>query len=513
MSGSLLANVGSELRSGGAAIRSFHAMAPAKTAALFVRFETESGPGLHPRDRTLPFTPVLSGAILESKGIRSEMLELTAGKPFPRRIIRLLENFGGAAIFEVNVGQTDCVRDFLSVLSKRPDCIAAYGVFANCCPEAVLASIPDAYCITGEGESVIPQFVRWVSAGRKGEPPPGLKWLSNGNISDSGAAPPANTDDMPFVPAPILKSDRYRKNSFPLSIGRPLRWGFILANRGCLYNCTFCTAMTRQSIDRTWRLCSPERLAAEMKYQFEEVDRTIISIEDDLFTGDREWALKFCGLLGIEVKRRPWIMQTRIDCLDEELAVRLRRAGCVGVSFGIESGSDNVLKNLDKRVDAARIRETGKMLRKLGFAARCTAMIGSPGETREDFEKTAALVSELNPLIIQLAFCTAYPDTGLATAADRDGRLMRFEAPSRNLSDIGDADLVGLRLSFYLKYYFSLSYLRAHAREWLGYLLFNPSRALGQAGLFIHFMARQFLKGFRVQGSGYRERKNFNVEK
>ncbi len=466
---------------------------------IFARFETESGAGLHPRDRTLPFTPALSGAALARRGIGSLLLEFGGGRNALRNAARTLDGYPGPVFFEIGAGQKDYVGRLLSGMRRLPAHTAAYGVFINPCAETVLAETPVDWCVTGEGEAVIPAFVEWLAGGGAGIAPAGLKWMRDGALRDSGPARPVCTDDMPFVPASLLKSNRYHKDSFPICMGRPLRWGFILANRGCRFSCDFCTGMTRQSIEKRFRLCSPSRLLGEMNYQFDECGRTIVSVEDDLFTGDRDWTLEFCGMRAREERRGPWIAQTRFDCLDEEVAVALRRAGCAGLTCGLESGSDSVLERLNKRETVAVIRETALMLRRHGFALRFTAMIGSPGESREDFAKTAALLKELNPLTAQVAFCTPYPDTALARSQDAAGRYMRFEAPARNLSGIEDSELPGLRLAFYKDFYLSARYIAAHARNRLGYALLNPGSALRQAVLFALFMARQFRRSFKGQ--------------
>jgi len=464
---------------------------------VFVRFETESGAGLHPRDRTLPFTPALSGAALAESGFGSVLLELGGGGKAQRYAAQALDGYPGTVFFEIGAGQKEYVGRLLSGMRRRPAHTAAYGVYVNPCAETILSEGQVDWCVTGEGEAVIPAFVRWLAGGCAGAAPAGLKWFRDGALRDSAPAQPVSTDDMPFVPASLLKSNQYHKDSFPISTGRPLKWGFILANRGCRFSCDFCTGMTRQSIDKRFRLCSPRRLLDEMNYQSRDCGRTIISVEDDLFTGDRGWTLEFCSLLESSGGRGPWIAQTRFDCLDEEVAAALRRAGCVGLTCGLESGSDSVLERLNKRETVAVIRETALMLRRHGFALRFTAMIGSPGETREDFEKTAALLRELNPLTAQVAFCTPYPDTALAGSRDAEGRQMRFESPARNLSGIEATELHALRLAFYKDFYLSASYLAAHARNRLGYALFNPRRAFRQAALFALFMARQFRRSLR----------------
>lgn len=460
---------------------------------LFLRLETTAETGLHPRDATLPFPPILSGALLARGGTGCRLVELSPTRLPNAKLTSLIAEWDGIVTFEINFSELKYFRRLLSALPGRPAHTAAYGLLANNSPELILGEGID-YCVAGEAESSIPPLVTWLLAGKKGDAPKGLTWIENGIVVSSGPPDPVYTDDMPFVPAGVLRTNRYHKHSFPLSIGRPLRWGFILANRGCLFRCDFCSAVARQSINRERRACSPERLVDEMFYQASEGNRTVISIEDDLFTGDPDWTLKVCGLLKKKGWRLPWIIQTRFDCIAEEIAAELKAARCAGITCGLESGSDRILDILNKRITTMQIRKTAGLLRRLGFAARYTAMIGSPGETYEDLHKTFSLLRELNPLSVHLYYCTPYPDTPYSQDIEHEENLNRLDAvPPANMSEIDTKGLSRLRFFFYLRFYFSVRYLSAHASEWTGYLIFNPARAIRQFSRFFSFLARQLL--------------------
>jgi len=456
---------------------------PAKV--FFIRLEDTSITGSHPRDITLPFSPVLAGEQLKLDGIGYCLIELSSRRLPPEGILNKIADCKGIVFLEINFSGFEYFTRLLSSLPRRPEHIAAYGLMAHSEPERILEKEIE-YCITGEAESNIPPFVKWILQSRIGEPPAGLQWTENGKLVGSGPGKSLGTDDMPFVPSSILRTNRYHKHSFPLVTYQPLRWGFILANRGCLYNCEFCSAVARQSVDKKYRMCRPERLIDEMEYQVREGKRNVISIEDDLFTGDSEWIHEVCEQLITRGWHHPWIAQTRFDCINDEIAVQMKEAGCIGITCGLESGCNRILDILNKQTSVRDIRETAAILKHHGFAERYTAMIGSPGETNEDLNKTFSLLKELNPLTVQLYYCTPFPDTDYSQNVDTECELKRLDkVPPVELSHINAEDIEKYRFGFYLGYYISIRYLREHWHEWAGYLLFNPIRG---ARLFVKFM-------------------------
>ncbi|MCZ7584543.1 MAG: B12-binding domain-containing radical SAM protein [Deltaproteobacteria bacterium] len=454
--------------------------------ALFAR--AREADRFHPRDRTLPFSAVLSGAMLGQAGYRVALDEIASDSTVS------LNDRLDAVFVEIAFGQMPFYRPVLERLRGRVDLVAAYGPYAEAHPEAVLDAGAVAV-IDGDPESVVSPLAAWWRSGRRPAPPPGLWWRDGRTLRHSGAAPSAKTDELPFVPASVLRSERYHKYSFPLALGRPLHWGFILATRGCFYSCRFCSSMARQSYRLTYRRCAPERLVAEMDYQVREAGRTVLSVEDEIFTGDRKWAMEICRLLAAKNRRTPWIIQTRLDHMDEELADALRTAGCVGMTCGVESGSDDVLERLNKKSKVAEIRRSAAMLDRLGFRNRYTFMIGAPGETPDDVRRTERLARELNPLIAQMSFCTPYPDTALAEGLAGETAMRHTDRPWGNVSEMPDEIIARLRRRFYRRYYLSARYLDAHLADWLGYAWHNPGRAAILTWKALAFFGRVLFSG------------------
>ncbi len=109
-----------------------------------------------------------------------------------------------------------------------------------------------------------------------------------------------------------------------------------------------------------------------------------------------------------------WGINSRVNTFSHDLALRLKKAGCIYVAFGVESGSPRVLKEvLNKGINLNQVRTAFEICRKVGLLSMASLMIGSPGETREEILDTISLVKELKPDIIDAHFTTPTPGSNM----------------------------------------------------------------------------------------------------
>lgn len=446
--------------------------------------------GMHPKDKTLPFTQVLSAARLDEMGFATKLLEGASAHGYPEKIKNAAINHKGLIILEMHVGVIQKYIDFIREI-KTGNTIVVYGFLPSQEPEMILESGVVDYCISGEGEGIIPELVKWLHSDTESLPE-GVYYMDGASLKGGERTSLINTDDMPYIPAEVLQSNTYSKLSFPLPYGN-LKWGFILGNRGCLYNCLFCTGIARQSLEKKYRLCSPERLVGEIEHQITKGDRNIISIEDDLFTGNRKWVDEVLALMEKLPKRPRWIAQTRLDCLDEGLIKRMSDAGCVGLTCGVESGSDTILNNLNKNINTQTILDTGKLLNRYGITTRYTVMIGSPGEDAEAFKETEKVIKKLMPLVVQVYFCTPYTDTNISDNCSNE--TLRLEGASQKTSGMEMNEMETLRNLFYRSYYLSGRYFKKHFVSLLLHAVLNIKSFLLFALSFAVFISKNLFSG------------------
>ncbi len=208
-------------------------------------------------------------------------------------------------------------------------------------------------------------------------------------------------DELPIPKQHLLPLDRYR---MPF-IGSRYVW--LLTNRGCPYRCTYCFEGVVWG--KSVRYRSAESIIEELEYLAQHGVHKVVFLAD-LFTYDRPGVMRLCDLIiekGLKVR---WACNSRVDTIDEEMARRMKRAGCWLIAFGIESGSQKVLDAVKKDTTVEKARETIRMIDRVGIRSWGYFIIGLPGETEATICETITFAKEI-PLDIAL-FHVAVPYAG-----------------------------------------------------------------------------------------------------
>lgn len=208
-------------------------------------------------------------------------------------------------------------------------------------------------------------------------------------------------DELPIPKQHLLPLDRYR---MPF-IGKRYVW--VLTNRGCPYRCTYCFEGVVWG--KSVRYRSAESIVRELEYLAGHGVHKVVFLAD-LFTCDRRGVLKLCDLIlekGLKIR---WACNSRVDTIDEEMAVRMKQAGCWLIAFGIESGAQAVLDAVRKDTTVEQARATIRMIDRVGIRSWAYFIIGLPGETPATIRATIDFAKSL-PLDIAL-FHVAVPYAG-----------------------------------------------------------------------------------------------------
>ncbi len=193
-----------------------------------------------------------------------------------------------------------------------------------------------------------------------------------------------NLDTLPMPARHKLPLEKYPlKNEF-LTTNRIFS---INSSRGCSYNCSFCSVKTIWG--RTYRTFSPNRVMEEIKYLIENYNANGIYFREDNFTFDRDRVLGICKL--IANFKIEWVCESRVEHLDEELIKTMYNAGCKAIWFGVESGSNRMLKVLHKGVNKEHAIETFKLCKK--YKIKTGAL---PQETKSEIYETLFFAHKLD---------------------------------------------------------------------------------------------------------------------
>ncbi len=465
------------------------------TRALFLRIPPFFGyVRHHPHDVTLPFTIGSTATMLQDLGIRVKVMDVWANGWSMEKTLKGVARFDPHIIFfDAATGVFPAIDEINKNLSAIT---VIFGSVPTNFPEAV--SRID-FGLVGECEETAVELVAALNEGRHLKEIPGLIYWDEktARLVKTKERPfIKNLDSLPIIDYALFDLKRYRKFSFPVPTFSPVRWGHVLTTRGCPYDCAFCGADHRQSYGRPLRRASAKRIAGEFEDLAVNHQVNAISIEDDCFTANRNHVLDICD--EIEKRNLPvkWVAQTRVDLVDRQLMKRMKAAGCVGLSFGVESGNDRILGVLRKGVTRARIEQALQDAAREGLMLRLMFMIGNPTETEAEIEDTMSLALSAQAITVQIHYCTPYPGTEFFDAGMDDlGRGLSFSPYNsihRNLSLVPGQKLTELRNRFYHAYYFSWKYFKLFLRQ---RLLYMPGQAANDIPLVVRAMLYLLRRG------------------
>jgi radical SAM superfamily enzyme YgiQ (UPF0313 family) len=231
----------------------------------------------------------------------------------------------------------------------------------------------------------------------------GLGWRRAGEITVNSDRPFFRSlDDLPMPRHDLLPLDRYR---MPMIKGP---YTFIVTSRGCPAGCKFC--IKHVSYQYSVRLRSPKKLLDEIRL-LHGLGIRHIHMYADLFTVNREQVVELCNLLidaGLEIG---WTCNSRVDYVDEEMLSLMGRAGCMLIAWGLESGSEEILRRAHKGYKMEQAHRALQWAHAAGIKNWGYFIIGLPGETLATIRQTIS-VSKALPLDIALFHIAApYPGT------------------------------------------------------------------------------------------------------
>jgi len=231
----------------------------------------------------------------------------------------------------------------------------------------------------------------------------GIAWRKGDEILLNFPRPfVADLDDMPIPMHELLPLQKYR---MPLIKGA---FTFIVTSRGCPAGCTYC--IKHVSYQYSARLRSPELIMEEL-WQLKKMGINNIHMYSDLFTVNREQVVELCQRMINEKIDIHWTSNSRVDYVDEEMLMLMGKAGCRLISWGIESGNEQILKHARKGAYPDKAERALRWAKNAGIMNWGYFIIGLPGETEETIQQTIAFAKKL-PLDIALFHVAApYPGT------------------------------------------------------------------------------------------------------
>jgi len=332
--------------------------------------------------------------------------------------------------------------NYIDIIKKvLPDAVLiAGGPHATISSEELLTDFKVDYVIQGEGEKTLPDLLTFIRDKGKGENDiKGIAYLLDGNVQVN---PPrefiTDLDEIPWPARDLLPMNKYLSTAPLLPLPYPSTT--IVVSRGCPGNCLFCQPTLKQLTGQKVRYRSVDKVIEEIKFLIKEYHVKSIELGVDEPTYNKEWVENFCNALIKEKIRIWWGAPSRVDTVNKELLEKMAKAGCVYISYGIESGSQKMMNILRKGTIVKQAENALKWTEKAGICGRANLMVGSPGETKETIRESVDFVKKVKPDFIFVAATTPLFGTDLYDLAKREGMLVETNSGIRGY-DVGHLKL------------------------------------------------------------------------
>mgnify|MGYP000170862640 CR=1 FL=1 len=261
------------------------------------------------------------------------------------------------------------------------------------------------YVVIGEGEKVLPKLVDYIDNKKKIRKIKGLVFKDNNRIIMTGAEPRIeNLDELPF---PARHLTPYKKYSSLLAKRSPITT--MITSRGCPYNCLFCD---RQPMGKIFRTRSATNVVDEIE-QCTQMGIHEFILHDDTFTVKKDRVLEICHEIIARKLDIGFDIRARVNTVDYEMLIILKKAGCERIHYGVESGNQHILNVLRKGITLQQIKDAFRITKKVGIDTFGFFMIGNPTETKEQIMQTIRFAQKLEPDYVHFSITTPFPGTDL----------------------------------------------------------------------------------------------------
>lgn len=324
--------------------------------------------------------------------------------------------------------QVSLIRPYLSAIKEfLPQTkIILGGPHPSCSPNNIFELFPQIdFAFQGEAEIGLSQLsdkladdtdqADWSAI-------PGLIWRQNeqtvvnpvtfvDNLDNLGMP---SWDLLDFKSYPMVPHGGFFKNQ-PIAP--------IITSRGCPFSCTYCAGPVLSG--RRIRYRSVGHIIEEIKLLYQDYGVREIHIEDDNFTMNRDLVVEFCRQLKENKLNISWTCPNgiRLDTLTEDLLLIMKEAGLYSVSVGIESGSDQILRDMKKSLTVDKIREKVDLINHCGLGVSGFFIIGYPTETLADIKKTIEFSLSLKLKRAGFSLFKPFPGTAITNDLLANGQL------------------------------------------------------------------------------------------
>ena len=299
---------------------------------------------------------------------------------------------------------------------SNPNCITiGFNWYANYYAKGILTEYSkfDIY-VTGPTLSVIGNLIECLS--------------ENGNLGDVGGIAyrdgdglirlnnkidsEIKFDDLPIPAYDLLPSFK------PYYLVDPLLspYALVYSGKGCPFGCIYCnvakTKYSARSVDNILKELKILKKLGNVRYTW---------FFDEVFTINRKRVIEICERILEEDINIKWFCDSRVELVDEELLKMMRKGGCIGISYGVESGSQKILDNMNKGNTVEQAKKALIWTKKAHIPIHCNLILGYIGEDEETLKETEYFIRETLPETLQISIISPKPGIKFTKLAIENG--------------------------------------------------------------------------------------------
>jgi len=270
--------------------------------------------------------------------------------------------------------------------------------------------------VFGEAEFTFLELVKRLQDGKSLDAVEGLIFREDDRIKSNQMSNPIYPlDKIPYPAREELKMHLYGENA-----------GSIFTSRGCPQQCIFCS---RPVFGRKWRGHSAEYVLKEIEHLRKHYEISTLSVLDDNFTVDLDRAEKILdGIIAKKWKLAIYFWNgMRVDHITKDLLLKLKKAGCTAINFGVESVDPDVLSFIRKGVSLNQIEQAIKLTRELGIIANIFLMLGNPGDNVKVVDKIRKFVEKVHVDGVHLSMATPLMGTKFWDWIETNGQWLDYD--------------------------------------------------------------------------------------
>lgn len=307
----------------------------------------------------------------------------------------------------------------------HPKCKIIFGgIHPTILPDEVIKEKSADFVVIGEGEITTFELLQQIEGNRNYEKVDGIAYKIDGKIIiNKNRELIRDINEIPFPARELLPMKKYLRANYGRSA-----WAVkqpstnIVTTRGCPFKCSYCSSHLIFGYKCRYR--SVDNILDEVEFLISEYDVKGLSIVDDTFIINKNHIYEFTEKIKSRKIKIEFICNGRVDIIDRDILKALKNAGCKGIAFGVESGSQYVLDNLLKKgTTLSQIKDAFRWAFEVGIPTDGYFMIGIPGETEENIKETIKFSKTLKASAANFAITIPMPKTELYDIALKHGEI------------------------------------------------------------------------------------------